>query len=348
MSDVVKPRPLDAWLVPLSGPPVDAIVLHGTQGQTLRLGRHEECEIKLPPDADKVSRFHAKFTCDGRRWNLSDNASRWGTVLNGLKLVGGADMSLREGDLIRITPWTFAFRTSPPPKRALIAVDDVKQNQTLVRSIRFDEPQPITEDVATLLLESAAGIHASTDEKELAEVLLDVAVRGTGLSNAAMLRPLDAEGRIEVIAARLSPHAGEQSSFSRSLLAAAASGDVAELGNMDTAAIGQSIVQMNITAALCVPLMLGSTVAAYLYLDSRGRSGAMSTAAVRPNATAFCLALGRMAGLALSNLKRIDIERRQASVQAELEAAAEASKWILPKRESQIGRFSYVGESRAG
>ena len=27
---------------------------------------------------------------------------------------------------------------------------------------------------------------------------------------------------------------------------------------------------MNITAALCVPLMLGNTVAAYLYLDSRG------------------------------------------------------------------------------
>jgi sigma-B regulation protein RsbU (phosphoserine phosphatase) len=349
MSVAEKTRTLDAWLVPLAGPPLEPIVLRAGAGQSLLIGRHDDCQIKLPPDADKVSRFHARFMCDGERWQLSDQNSRWGTYVNGVKLAPNLDIALREGDLIRITPWTFSFRNTPPARRGLLADDDLQRNQTLVRSIRFDQVQPLSEDVATLLLESAAGIHAAADEKQLAEVLLDVACRGSGLPNAALLRPLDAGGRIEVIASRLSPHFQGQSSFSRSLLAAASNGDVAELGSLDAAEIGQSIVQMNITAAICVPLMLGNTVAAYLYLDARGRSG-MSTAVphVRPNAVPFLLALGRMAGLAMSNLKRIDIERRQASVQAELEAAAEATRWILPPRTGKVGRFSYLGESRAG
>ncbi|HEY8665823.1 MAG TPA: PP2C family protein-serine/threonine phosphatase, partial [Tepidisphaeraceae bacterium] len=69
---------------------------------------------------------------------------------------------------------------------------------------------------------------------------------------------------------------------------------------------------------------------------------------LRPNAAAFCLALGRMASLALANLKRIDIERRQALIEAELSAAAAAQRWILPRREARIGVFSYLGESRPG
>ncbi len=55
--------------------------------------------------------------------------------------------------------------------------------------------------------------------------------------------------------------------------------------------------------------MLGTTVAAYLYLDSRG-GGDERPRIQRPNAAGFCQALCRMGGLALANLKRIDIERR--------------------------------------
>jgi serine phosphatase RsbU (regulator of sigma subunit) len=93
--------------------------------------------------------------------------------------------------------------------------------------------------------------------------------------------------------------------------------------------------------------MLGQTVAAYLYLDSRSGSRP-SHRKLRPNAAAFCTALGRMASLALSNLKRIDIERRQAKFESELSAAAAAQRWILPKRESALCGFAVTGESRPG
>ena len=50
----------------------------------------------------------------------------------------------------------------------------------------------------------------------------------------------------------------------------------------------------------------------------------------------------------MANLMRIDIERRQEQVEAELEAAAEAHRWLLPPREGQSVPFTYVGETWQG
>ena len=132
------------------------------------------------------------------------------------------------------------------------------------------------------------------------------------------------------------------------MLAAASKGTVAELSQSPESGVAESIIRMNIGAALCVPLMLGPTVAAYVYLDWRSGPGPRRPQPLRPNAAAFCLALGRMAGLALANLKRIDMEHRQALIDAELSAAATAQRWIMPQREGRFGPFNYVGESRPG
>jgi serine phosphatase RsbU (regulator of sigma subunit) len=186
------------------------------------------------------------------------------------------------------------------------------------------------------------------------------------MANAAVLRPVDSSGRVQIVASRFTTpggSGGEGPRFSRSLLAAASNGQVAELSGSGSAGMGniaESIVVMNIASALCVPIMLGAarveatpnappgtgggTVALYLYLDSRGH------AAPRPraNAAPFCVALGRMTGLALANLKRIEIERRQASIEADLNAAVAAQQWILPERTRQVGPVCYTGESRPG
>jgi sigma-B regulation protein RsbU (phosphoserine phosphatase) len=130
------------------------------------------------------------------------------------------------------------------------------------------------------------------------------------------------------------------------LLNAASQGVVAELTSGTGADISVSIVQMGISAAICVPLMLGGTVAAYLYLDSR--AGSARARPPRAGASAFCLAIGRMAGLALANLKRVEIEKRQAAIEFDLSAAATAQKWILPKRITQAGALTCIGESRPG
>jgi serine phosphatase RsbU (regulator of sigma subunit) len=338
-----------AWLVPLAGPAIAPLELPPKPGG-VTVGRHEACDVRLPADADKVSRQHARLSCHGGTWRLADLKSRWGTYLNGVKIEPGApDVPLSEGDFIRITPWTFSFSTKGGTRRGLRAADDAETMQTMVRAIgTADVAQPLAEDMLTLLLESAAAVHAAADERALAELVLDAAVRGTGMPNAALLRPLDAGGTVEVIASRCDPSTEGSAIFSRSLLATASTGVVAELsGNRDAENISSSIVQMKIDTALCVPLMLGQTVAAYLYLDSRAGSRP-SHKRLRPNAAAFCTALGRMASLALANLKRIDMERRHARMESELSAAAAAQKWILPKRENALAGLTVTGESRAG
>jgi len=355
------PRQPSAYLIPLTGPDIAAIEMPGTDG-SLTLGRHEECQIKLPPDADKVSRFHARFDAVGGNWRVADLNSRWGTFLNGMKLPANTDMPVHEGDLLRITPWTFSFRTTPPAHRGLQSQNDLNISQTLVRSVRVDQARPLGEDLMSLLLESAAGIHAAGDEAGLATLLIDIATRGTGLTNAAYIKSLDSAGRIEIIASRQPAGVTSPMTFSRSLLITASHGEVAELSVNESDNVSQSIVQMKIDTAICVPLILGArsvgkqaddgteadiTVAAYLYLDSRG-GGLAAQRMLRPNASAFCLALGRMAGLALANIKRLEMEKRSALLDLDLKAGAEAQRWIFPQRSGSFGSFSYLGESRPG
>jgi sigma-B regulation protein RsbU (phosphoserine phosphatase) len=332
------------WLVPLFGPPLEPIELVPREGGSA-VGRHRCCDIRLA--SERVSRLHARVRLESGRWRLEDLGSKWGTFLNGCRLTPTNDVPLNEGDLIRITPWTFCFSASTGERDGIESRDDLDQMQTAVRSVPPQVADPMAGELLALLLESAEGMHAAEDEKTMAEVMLDAACRGTGLGNAAVLRPLDAVGRIEVVASRHMEGAPSETIYSRSLLAAASRGTVAVLGPDQDTSLSESIVQMQIHTAICVPLMLGSAVAVYLYLDSRGGPGGEPRDLLH-GATAFCVAIGRIGGLALANLKRIDIERRQALIEAELSAGAEAQRWILPPREKQVGPFRCLGESRPG
>lgn len=338
-----------AWLVALSGPSLKPIEIAGTPGG-VTVGRHEACDVRLPAEADKVSRQHFRVIHSANGWRVCDLNSRWGTFLNGNKLAGLREVPLAEGDLLRVVPWTFHFTVHGVRRGETVTTED--STTTLVRPISPDAARTLASEMLTLLLESAAAIHDAGNEAGLAEALMDAAVRGTGLPNAAVLRPLDAGGRLEIIASRQSIRGDSAPAFSRSLIAAASQGEVVELNSFSKQDVGQSIVQLGITSALCVPLMLGSVeageagrvVAAYLYLDRRGGIPRPLPSGAAP----FCQALGRLAGLALANLKRLEVEKRQAALELDLSAAAAAQKWIMPTSETQAGPLFVFGLSRAG
>jgi HD-GYP domain-containing protein (c-di-GMP phosphodiesterase class II) len=71
----------------------------------------------------------------------------------------------------------------------------------------------------------------------------------------------------------------------------------------------QSIMQHSIEEALCVPIMLGHAVAGCIYLDNR--DGQLQGHNVFDDVE-FCTGLAEISALAMSNLMRIDIERRHA------------------------------------
>ena len=95
------------FLVSVAGPPIGPFELNPAKATAMRLGRNEQCELPLPLREDRVSRYHARLDFDGTRWRLTDLNSRWGTYVNGNRLAPEVDLPLGEGDLLRISPWTF-------------------------------------------------------------------------------------------------------------------------------------------------------------------------------------------------------------------------------------------------
>jgi sigma-B regulation protein RsbU (phosphoserine phosphatase) len=87
----------------------------------------------------------------------------------------------------------------------------------------------------------------------------------------------------------------------------------------------------------------GGSVEGFLYLDARGQESA-----VRAEADGFCESFARAYGLALANLKRQELERRQRALQSELDAAREVQQFILPARAGTVGPLDYAMEMRAG
>ena len=343
-----------SYLVVIEGPPgpVSPVLELLPDRAPLMIGRHEACDLRLQ-GAEQVSRRHARLTyrapaASGEEgtWLIADVGSSWGTFLNGRRLQVEQEMPLRPGDQVRLTPWTFRFGDERSPQGLHVAGDDGVQ----VRKADAGQLAPLQADRLSLLLSGSAALHDAVDEQDLARRLLELARQGTRLANAVVLRPLDRDDRYEILA-QSTPGDADAGSFrfSRSLLADARGGNVAEVRVDDTlGGTSQSIVQMQITRALCVPILLGQSPRLFLYLDQRGDTLLDALARDQENALAFCVALSKMASLALSNLKRVEMERRAAEIDAELQAAAAAQKWILPRRQVEAGGFRILGESRPG
>ena len=75
----------------------------------------------------------------------------------------------------------------------------------------------------------------------------------------------------------------------------------------------------------------------YIYLDSRE-----SEKPGYEDATGFCRAVSRLAGLALANLKRADLQRRQDKMDVDLEAARHAQAFLWPSNEGVVGKVKYA------
>lgn len=357
----------DIALVSVAGP--RAVTLPLRPPGPLSIGRRASHDLSLPED-DHVSRDHAllEFHAEERgpgasradrpagdgAWSIRDSSSRHGTWVNGVRLTAGRACPIRPGDNIVLAPWSFevvdraAMEESTPQTYALI--DDSAMG-TIVRRIGPDAARPA--ERLGLLLDCAEAIQSAASEKDLADAVLNAAVSGASFANAAILRTRDAAGNFGVVAARGDAF-GRVADLgnvpvSRTLIEEAAMGSPALLmasGTIDVDAM--SIAHLGIDEALCVPLMIGPTVGGFLYLDNRAGARRTDTRGVEREATAFAVGLGRLASLAFANLRRVELERRQAAHDAEMAAAEEAQRWILPPRSGALGSARYEGICRPG
>lgn len=253
-----------------------------------------------------------------------------------------------------------------------------------VERVQERELAAITQNRLTLLMEVAAAVAGCSSEDDLAATIAKAASKGSGFPRAFVLRDdhlsfsgagASAEAETLRIVHEIVPEAApaalsatpplnpaEQAtsprlpitngptalSFSRSLIQAARNGEVARLtseqGNMT-----QSIMSLGIQTALCAPITLGGKVTGFLYLDARaGESKLARASMVQTDAAAYCSALAKMYSLALGNLSRVELERRQKELVRDLESAREAQKLIMPPERGVVGGVRYSMRCRSG
>lgn len=334
----------------VSGPTRPALPLHPPGPVTI--GRRPGHTLELADEG--VSRDHAELILPpGERaadaWRLRDAGSRHGTWLNGVRLPAGRETPIRHADVVAIHPWVFNVfdpRVGDTQTTRVETLEDSMTVGAIVSTVDRGGDTGLTRRRLDLLLEAASRMSEARDERALAEAVIDAARDGAGFANAAVLRPARDAEEFEALAARGEiVEGGRVPRVSRSLIRRAGEGSAARISGQSPAGEqGVSIVALSIDEALCAPIIIGSGVAAYLYLDNRGGTRAEMT----DEAEAFAIGLARFASLALSNLFQRELESRYTRIQAELEAAAEAQRWILPRAANDRGGFSIVGRSRPG
>jgi serine phosphatase RsbU (regulator of sigma subunit) len=331
-----------AWLIPLPGnPSLLRFELKPGGAHGLVLGRAKDCELRLPAEIEKISRHHLRFLDQEGQWSVVDLASRWGTRLNGIKIAANCPTLLKHGDRIDVDPCAFRFSANVDSFPTTVSEPD--NETTILRELAGASTEVLRQDLLNLLLEASTSFYAVENEQSLAIALADFACRGCALDIAAVVRPVNAEGGVEVLAFKSLLPIGDETlpRFSRALLTAAAKGIVAEYSAGDgKGSATQTLIQAGIASAICAPLMIGSTVYAHLYVHG--------TKTLREQGSDFCQALARLGGLAMANLQRVEIERRAAQMRSALGAAAATQRVILPQMPFQAGPFLCAGRSQPG
>ncbi|MEM7754406.1 MAG: SpoIIE family protein phosphatase [Planctomycetota bacterium] len=356
----MQTEPVSMRFESISGPPIAPIEVTATTPAIF--GRSGGSDVQL---TDKtVSRKHCRIAHRGSTWFLTDLASRHGTYLNGIQLDPEQPAPLSDRDLVRLGPWTFRVRSSNRPSIATPTTNDLASTAHRVQRVPLRELKSVAQQRLDLLIDAAAGINAAKSLEDLADKVLDAVVRGTGFARAAFIRQVSATGDVEVIGFRgpeppggtdsISPDAPtshkrandytpEGVTFSRSLINAASEGEIVRMSGDSGVNYGESIIRLGIHSALCAPVMLDASVEAFVYLDARD-----SEASVQADAAAFCQAVCRIAGLALSNLKRMDMAKHQEQLAGDLKAAREAQRLIMPPAMGTHGPYSYAMQTKPG
>lgn len=304
------------------------------------VGRSAEAHVCLLNE--RVSRRHATLLWRDGHWFVLDEASAHGTFLNGVRLVAGEPAILNAGDLLRVGPWTLRVTLAGVARTLARTVNDSAAPRQRIE--RADSSVvPGAQRRLRLLTDLIARLNAAATEADLASFALESALKGTGYARGAVVKRAHGSDQVEVVQTRKGDNDNEAFTFSNSLIEAAASGQSVILARDAEQVPSHSIARMDIHSAICTPVLIEEAVAAFLYLDARGRESA-----IRPDAAGFCEAVARTLGLALANLQRADLTKRQRLLTAELTAAREAQQYILPPGRGCIGPLRYAMRMRPG
>jgi len=311
------------------------------------LGRSAVCDLHLPDPS--VSRQHARVQRRDDGWYLADLASTTGTFIDGLRLEPRLPTRLVPGADLVIGPWTFRVGIGELTDRreTSLRVPTMLGSQ----SARAVAPSRRLDALSRLIDEL---VHAE-DEAAIATAALRSTLDGAGFTRGAVLRCVgdgaapSGVDELEAVATldRSDHHgrpAGADFCVSSNLVQLAASGRTAALDDDGDRRLvtAQSVADLGIHSAVCVPVRVDRRVAALLYLDARRGETRVG------DAGAFCEDVAQLLGLALAYAARAEQSKRQAAMHAELERARDLRAMLTPQQRLETGAYRVVHRTLAG
>lgn len=317
------------------------------------IGRGSASDIVLDDERGSLSRKHLEIVHEGGRWIARDLGSRNGTLMNGVLLVAREANHLEHGSVLLLGNWELLIlganseETGAGEQSTLIPVgDDPVGMSDRFERVRDEPLSHLASHRLAALLECSDSIHACETLAEASRVALDAMLSSTGYTRGAFVRTMDDDDVLETLAfeSREPLESVDSVRFSRSLLRVASEGDVVRLStSSSTKDYGQSIVDLDIHSALCIPIISGESPVGYLYLDARG-----SEHLVSHDSSSFGRAIGNLLASIAANLHNKELEIQRVSMQYDLDAAGRAQQMLLPEPEGEVGCLSYTMSMRPG
>ncbi|MEM1422368.1 MAG: SpoIIE family protein phosphatase [Planctomycetota bacterium] len=288
-----------------------------------------------------VSRKHAHVARHAGGWSVVDHGSSAGTRVNGVAIAPETPAPITPGDELGIGPWRMRVE------------GDARQPPSTLATLSGDGA-PATVFAPSRRLESLSACIASlaqtSGERALARAALAHAMDGIGASRGAVLKPPTRDGAGAPLVLALERAGGVLREMRegglrvpRSLVTNACAGRTAVIddGTRSTD-IAVSIAEQSIHSAVCTPVTLDDRVVALVYVDARE-----SEARIRDGAS-FVEDVAQVYSLALAYDARREIERRQASMRADIERARTLRDMLAPPERVDAGAYRVAHAMRAG
>jgi sigma-B regulation protein RsbU (phosphoserine phosphatase) len=332
-------------LLPISGPPLRPITL-ASKAQAV-IGRSAQADVRLPEDELTVSRRHCILTPTPSGWTVTDLASKQGTRVNGHPLEPNVPTPVRLEDLVSLGPWTFRI-TRPGRSETMIISTTQEERHEMSRVRRHVEGSGAVQAQRRLddLLNATTLVASATTEEALANAVSSALLRATGFGRAALLRVLPDGSSAEVIGFASSTEGESPASLqvSRSLVAAAMDREslgqvVSLLGTDPAAAMGQSILTLEIETAMSCAVLADNAPIATVYLDTRRRDARLG---VSEDAGTIVRGIAKIAGMAMANLQAVRMRERQKRLEVDLEAAHWVQQMLLPSSDGEVAGLRYA------
>jgi serine phosphatase RsbU (regulator of sigma subunit)/pSer/pThr/pTyr-binding forkhead associated (FHA) protein len=308
------------------------------RSDVVTLGRHPDCDIPL--DGNSVSRFHAHVIRSPAGYEIEDQKSRNGTIVNGKKIENR--VLLADNDRVKICETLFVFRVEPDP------TDPLGNSTAETPSFADDRPSTVLssfdaqgaslfsngvkpEAKLQAIYEISQAIAQTLDLDTIFEKILESSFRIFPHADRGIVIEADPSGRFLPRATRQRREEDESIRFSRTVVQTALDEKKAILSadasSDERFSLSESIADFRIRSVMCVPLLgVNQRPLGAIQLDTQSYNHRFS----EEDLQVFC-SVANQAAMAMENARLHSETIAQERIRRELAFARQVQQGFLPR-----------------